>query len=288
MARLNSWKIAVVVSSAANLISCAYVAFSGLAYQSDIQNWIVAINADDFTTAESFSDNMLISEAAYNVGRWPILVSLLVFIVAIIGWTHTNSVLAEEIDGEALTHSTGWAIGAWFVPIMNLIRPRRILAESLSIRGHNSLIGLLNAWWALFILDNLFSRGAASALNSANDELIATQDSDFDGIVLGFDSLASALTVDVLSSLFSFAPLILIIILVIRASKQGEQSDFSSTVLKETILPVPPNAFEPKGGSESPSIPAAAIMSDFKRCPFCAEEIRAEAIKCKHCGSDIS
>jgi hypothetical protein len=25
-----------------------------------------------------------------------------------------------------------------------------------------------------------------------------------------------------------------------------------------------------------------------KTCPFCAENVRAEAIKCKHCGSDIS
>jgi ribosomal protein L37AE/L43A len=25
-----------------------------------------------------------------------------------------------------------------------------------------------------------------------------------------------------------------------------------------------------------------------KKCPFCAELVKREAIKCKHCGSDIS
>lgn len=32
----------------------------------------------------------------------------------------------------------------------------------------------------------------------------------------------------------------------------------------------------------------AGSHGDFKKCPFCAESIRKEAVKCKHCGSAVS
>lgn len=34
--------------------------------------------------------------------------------------------------------------------------------------------------------------------------------------------------------------------------------------------------------------PAAAPASDMRDCPFCAEPIKAAAIKCKHCGSEVT
>lgn len=50
-----------------------------------------------------------------------------------------------------------------------------------------------------------------------------------------------------------------------------------------------PMAWRPLPGEvQNTAAPAVSPASDLKDCPFCAEPIKKAAIKCKHCGSDLS
>jgi Domain of unknown function (DUF4328) len=79
---------------------------------------------------------------------------------------------------EGLRWREGWAIGAWFVPFLNLVRPKAIADDVW--RGSDpqrqprnylpedtSVPWYFHVWWALFIIDWIFSRIASQRVQNA-------------------------------------------------------------------------------------------------------------------------
>jgi hypothetical protein len=106
---------------------------------------------------------------------------LLLTAVAFLSWFR-RSYLNIQAFGAHLPHSPGWAIGAWFVPILNLVRPKQI-ADAIWKASDPSLPqpldpswtdvkvpAFVHLWWATWILSAIAGRFYFSMADSTSIE----------------------------------------------------------------------------------------------------------------------
>ena len=97
-------------------------------------------------------------------------------------WIYRMSSNAHSIRAESMRHTPGWAVGFYFVPIMNLWKPCQTLWESYDAfiddadQGRNYLV--FTFWWGSWIVSNLLGHIVVSTTKHAEelDELMATSD----------------------------------------------------------------------------------------------------------------
>jgi len=104
--------------------------------------------------------------------------------------------------GRNLKHGTGWAIGGWFVPILNLWRPKQIADEI--YRGSDREAGpgdaawgvrpvpqILHWWWAAWLLSLVVWRASAvmasdaTAVDDLKSAAVATTTGDLMTLISG-------------------------------------------------------------------------------------------------------
>lgn len=129
------------------------------------------------------------------------LINFVMFIVSVIfvaRWIHRASANAHAID-PSMTISPGWAVGWFFIPFANLIKPYEAMREtwsaSMGERGGYSDrdTGLVKTWWGLWIAMNIVSWAAfrAESLGASGT------------VVGGINLVASALAIAVSYTLVS-------------------------------------------------------------------------------------
>lgn len=114
------------------------------------------IAGEGFTPAEidAVDAAVVVSTALY-------LVALVVTAIVWVVWFRRSYDNLTSLSGRPLVHSRRWAAGAWFVPVLNLFRPKQI-ADDLFRAGaapsDSPVPRIVHVWWGLFVLASLGDR----------------------------------------------------------------------------------------------------------------------------------
>ncbi|MEV0689619.1 DUF4328 domain-containing protein [Streptomyces sp. NPDC050388] len=142
-----------------------------LAVASDAHVWRLT---DEMAGGGFVEDADLTRADALQVVGGVLQVTLLVATaVVFIIWFHRVRRNADFFALDSCEMKSGWAIGAWFVPIGNLWLPRKVAGEvwDASIdwesEARRPSHTPMNVWWALFVATWLVGRAASSAYEDA-------------------------------------------------------------------------------------------------------------------------
>jgi hypothetical protein len=71
---------------------------------------------------------------------------------------------SDRMHWEQLRHGSGWAIGGWFVPILNLVRPLQLVLDLRRGASGSSASALPVAWWLTYVVSGVVTTIATAML----------------------------------------------------------------------------------------------------------------------------
>lgn len=162
-----------------------YVTFA-LFLLASVPNVLLTLDYSDALNVARDGGTIGISEAedkydAFNtVSGLSALVGVAI-VIAFLVWFHRAYTNAAGLTGQPLRYGTGWSVGAWFIPVFNLWRPKQIANDiwragdpkAQGNVGWNALpvAGLLHWWWTIWILGSVIG-GVAGGLLSIDSPLV--------------------------------------------------------------------------------------------------------------------
>ncbi|MET7906839.1 DUF4328 domain-containing protein [Streptomyces avermitilis] len=119
------------------------------------------------------------ADALYAAAGVAQVVALIATMIVFLVWFYRVRVNAEVFAPDRQSKSRGWAIGGWFVPVVNLWFPRRIALDIWDASGPDALWdgdlavaprpshARVNAWWTVWVVSLLADRAASTAYRKA-------------------------------------------------------------------------------------------------------------------------
>jgi hypothetical protein len=226
LARVHAWRRALIVSCYVSIGSFAILGLISLNFRNSIIGFLDAVSNNDDFLVTSFANSIDSNEGIYQTSSILDLLAGLFSIVSLIGWTHANAKLANKVAPKSLSFSTGWAVGAWFVPFINFVRPREIIKESQTVVSPGVSKALLNTWWGFFVTNWIITAiqlRLESRISSALEGL--SENASWSEIESKFYDYSAILSFDVIGYwVISMVPAILLLVFVNKTPPLGNYS----------------------------------------------------------------
>jgi Domain of unknown function (DUF4328) len=229
------------------------------------QGLVALVNLGYIGLLEQFLDGEVtpgeVEDVQAGIGGLYLLSTLIQIVLAgfFIAWFQRAYRNLERASVAELRYSPGWAIGAWFIPIFNWIRPKQI-ANDVWRAGEGGVdVGdaswrsrpvalFLHWWWGIWIVSTVLF-AVASVLSGASGEVIAGREE--------IDAEQTAATLDALAAILGLIAAVLAVRVVRRITARGES--MRAAVLASGAQPPIPEAV----------VPAPADPGGRARCNVC-------------------
>lgn len=150
---------------------------------------------------------------------------LLVAAGAFIAWFHRAYKNLRSLGLQGMRYGTGWAIGAWFIPIFGLVRPKQIANDiwrgsepgvEVTSGWHRAGVPrIVHWWWALFVVQGFLIQYGGQTIISGYNLL-----ERFGPVERGFSKIETGTTLEFAGSICAFIGLVLAIKVVSQVSKR--------------------------------------------------------------------
>lgn len=270
---------------------------SGATYESKLSNFTGSAEFGGLFAATELVDARDSFSSALVVGTVVVLLSSLAFLP----WFHRAYRNLQRAGG-GLRFTTGWAIGAWFVPILNLWRPKQIANDiwrggSLDAglgdtQWHQRPVSALVHWWWAVYLTWAVLGGIAWAILGGNDEGLTTQS--------GIDTEQTGVALLILADVIGIAGVVMGILLVRRitqvqdgairvAEDPGAAPRPYAPVARDVRSTSPGHGSPPTSSGGAAVGPGSPLASEgmTRYCSDCGAAVTEGDRYCSHCGNEI-
>jgi hypothetical protein len=191
-------------------------------------------------------------------------------------------------------YAPGWAIGGWFIPFFNFVRPKQVANDIWKGSAAAGTIGLgrwreialpplLNWWWGAWLGAGLLIGFGNNAVTRADAHKLYT-DQTLHGERFGVWLEQGGLVVQIVAA-------ILLIILIRQISRMQDQNfrwaaAEGGGVVATAGFAAASGAYGAPGDGPATATPGGTTGSDeeTKTCPDCAEQVKVAARVCRYCG----